>query len=547
MEPNCIGSRAATEKDAEFLTANRERPQHDIPLRSPQILQDFNVAVPYISLQQVAVDPDSAKLIPAEAARRFKVLPLDTVGDRLMLAMVDPADMGALEYVRVVTGKIIEPVRVNADELTWALNHHFLYDLHSSLELALQDPPPGRGASERGLLIQLDQPSTADPVVRLVDSVLIQAVHVGASDIHLEPQENNLRIRLRIDGDLTEVGQLPSQAASPVVSRIKILSGLDIAERRLPQDGRLAAAIDGRDISFRVSSIPSIYGEKLVLRVLDRRSLFSVEQLGLNAQNQAIFFGLLKRPHGLILITGPTGSGKTTTLYAILQHLNLPHRNIITLEDPVEYPLPGITQVQRNDRIGLTFASGLRSALRADPDIIMVGEVRDVETAGLVVQAALTGHLVLATLHTTSAAGTVTRLLDMGIEPFLLSSALIGVVSQRLVRLLCPYCREAYILPGTAAQKMGLTAEPSHFYYRSRGCHLCRHTGYRGRIALQEVLAVDRRLEGLIAQGAVEREIEAAARNAGMITLKEDGLDKAGQGLTTVEEVLRSVSLGFDC
>jgi type IV pilus assembly protein PilB len=378
--------------------------------------------------------------------------------------------------------------------------------------------------------------------LKLVDSLLIQAVLTGASDIHLEPQENNLRIRLRIDGDLSEIAFLPQQAALTIVSRLKILCGLDISEKRLPQDGRLTATIDNRKVSFRASTIPSIYGEKMVLRVLDqKRSLLSVDKLGLNGSSRRSFDRLLQSPHGLILVTGPTGSGKTSTLYAIMDQLNSPTKNIMTLEDPVEYSLPGIIQTQIDTRAGLTFASGLPSVLRSDPNIIMVGEIRDAETAHLAVQAALTGHLVLTTLHTTSAVGTVTRLTDLGIDPFSLASSLIGVVSQRLVRLLCPACREAYILQGAAAQKLGLTMEPSQFFYRNTGCHQCRRTGYRGRLAIQEVLEIDSEIKNRIEQGAVEQETAAAARNAGMMTLKEDGFDKARQGLTTIEEVLRTV------
>lgn len=499
--------------------------------------------VPSISLDQVTIDPQTVQLIPIEKAIQYRMLPLNRVGNRLQLAMADPEDLLAVENAALITGMKIEPVAVERHELDAALRYYSQLTMSAALDRNLQTGQ--RTYTPVSVREESVDPDLADdPVVRLVHSFLNQAVVSGASDIHLEPQDTKLRVRMRIDGRLAETALLPLQAAPAIGSCIKVLSGLDISEKRLPQDGRLTSVIDDRRVSFRVSTIPSIHGEKLVLRVLDQsRGLLSLERLGLYGPNRQIFDRLLLRPHGLVLVVGPTGSGKTSTLYAMLQHLNSPERNIITLEDPVEYSLPGITQAQINNRAGFTFVSGLRSLLRSDPDIIMVGEIRDTETARLAVHAALTGHLVLTTLHTTSAAGTVIRLLDMGIEPFLLGAALTGVISQRLVRTLCPDCREAYRLTGTARQVLGLTGEPGHFFYRSTGCHQCRGTGYQGRMAIQEVMEVDSLLRSLITQGVAEKELEAAALGNGMVSLMEDGLDKARRGLTSIEELMRTLSL----
>ena len=545
MGPKSAGSKSKTGIITELIAASPESASPEYLSSLPQKTREIKPAVPNISLDQVTIDPKTAKLIPIEKARKYRVLPLGNSGDRLQLAMVNPYDLRALEDVALITGMKVDPVIIDERTLDEALHCYSLLASDTSLEQDIRILQRGMETAVSSTPGDYEAPDLTDePVVKLVHSFLTRAVLTGASDIHIEPQDTNLRIRMRIDGDLSETALLPLQAASAIGSRIKILSGLDISEKRLPQDGRLTTAIDDRQVSFRVSTLPSIHGEKLVLRVLDQsRSLFSIDHLGLHGSNRLNFDRIMQHPHGLVLATGPTGSGKSSTLYAMLDHLNSPGRNIITLEDPVEYSLPGITQAQINNRVGFTFAAGLRSVLRADPDIIMVGEIRDTETAGLAVHAALTGHLVLTSLHTTSAVGTVTRLLDMGIEPFLLGSALIGVVSQRLVRSLCPHCQEAYVLSGTALQNLGLTGEPGHFFYRSTGCHLCRGTGYRGRLAIQEVMEVDSTIRNLIVQGAAEPEIEMTAINGGMVHLMEDGLGKAGRGLTTIEEVLKTLCL----
>lgn len=383
-------------------------------------------------------------------------------------------------------------------------------------------------------------------VVKMVNSICSQAVQERASDIHIEPREEGVVIRFRIDGSLFDIARLPRRLGPAIVSRIKIMSNLDIAEKRLPQDGRIRTRVERRDIDIRVSTLPTIWGEKVVLRILDQtQGILDVEELKLEENNRAALLSLLAHPHGIILVTGPTGSGKTTTLYAMLSHLNSSCRNIVTLEDPVEYSLAGINQVQVKPRIGLTFATGLRAVLRQDPNVIMVGEIRDIETARLATQAAMTGHLVLSTLHTNTAVGSLARMVDMGVEPYLICSALRGVVAQRLVRMVCPHCIEAYTLDDGIAARLGITASENRVFYRGRGCDICRMTGYRGRIALQEILVINKQLQKLILeQTASEHELQEVAKNNGMVTLRMDGVNKARRGLTSLEEVAKVVFLG---
>jgi type II secretory ATPase GspE/PulE/Tfp pilus assembly ATPase PilB-like protein len=374
--------------------------------------------------------------------------------------------------------------------------------------------------------------------------MLVQAVRQGASDIHVEPMENHLRIRYRIDGTLYNVMTAPKHVQAATTSRIKIMGNMNIAERRLPQDGRIELRVDNREIDLRVSSIPTTYGEKVVMRILDKRAaLVGIDRLGLIGTDQHRFESLVTKPYGIILITGPTGSGKTTSLYAILNRLNKTDVNIITIEDPVEYQLGGIAQVQINPKAGLTFANGLRSFLRQDPDIIMVGEVRDEETARIAIHAALTGHLVLSTLHTNDAPGAVTRLVDMGIEPFLVSSSVIGVVAQRLVRVLCPKCREPYTPPPEVVARYGLAAPdaPPLTVYRAKGCEVCNNIGYKGRIGLFEIMLMDDDLRALVVKNAAADQIKRAGIAAGMRTLQQDGAVKVVNGTTSLEEMLRVV------
>jgi type IV pilus assembly protein PilB len=392
-------------------------------------------------------------------------------------------------------------------------------------------------------LSKLDQDA---PIVLLVNSILTQAVEEGCSDIHIEPQQQDIRLRFRLDGELYEAARLPLSLLAPMVSRIKIMAGMDISEKRLPQDGRFRATIEEREVDFRASTLPTAWGEKLVLRILDRaNALTQIMQLGFSCNNQEKLLALAHRSQGMVLVTGPSGSGKTTTLYSILTQINSIEKNIITLEDPVEYTLPGVNQVQINPKAGLTFASGLRSILRQDPDVIMVGEIRDRETAHLAVQAALTGHLVFSTLHTNSAAGSIARLRDMGIEDFLLASSLAGVVSQRLVRKLCCYCRQEYSIEEQLAEKLGLPLDKGRVFFRSKGCQACRNTGYRGRIALQEIMLLGPEIRDLFNRGeSSEDRLEKVAIENGMISIMLDAINKAREGQSSLEEVMKAIFMG---
>jgi len=488
--------------------------------------------------------------IPPRLLQRHKVFPLRCEGDRLLLAMLDPLDVWAIEDVRLAAGREVSPVAVSEAELEVLERQLRSIGVSHSLGSIVESLPAGEGEGlEEVPLERLRQMGEEAPIVRLVHEIISQAIALHASDIHIEPQEKEVAVRYRIDGVLFNIASFSRALQAAVISRIKIMADLDIAERRLPQDGRMRLMAEGRKVDFRVATMPTIFGEKAALRILDRdRALLDIERLDFQGNNREFFEKIIRQPHGILLITGPTGSGKTTTLYAILSSIATQNKNVITLEDPVEYVLPGTNQVQINPRAGFTFASGLRSVLRQDPDIIMVGEIRDQETARLAIHAALTGHLVLSTLHTNSAAGALSRLMDMGIEPFLISAALAGVVAQRLVRRVCRRCAEPYPFSAVAdmlkkrrvlEDRVGQEA----VFLQPRGCSFCRGTGYQGRIALQEVLAVTPAIKEMITARAAESEIEQAAVQSGMRTLWEDGVMKAAAGLTSLEEVMRTVYL----
>ncbi|HBT46826.1 MAG TPA: type II secretion system protein GspE [Peptococcaceae bacterium] len=511
---------------------------------------EFQLGIPKVVLQDYNLDPEVVRLVPEALARRHLAIPIRRDGNRLLVAMADPLNLTALDDLRLATGLEIMPAIASEREIEAALSRFWqgagvtqaLAEVEEMAATAAALPP--RDAFD------LDEVNRAGmdnaPAVRLVNRIILQAVHSRASDIHIEPQEKDIRVRFRVDGLLRDVLHLPTGILNTLVSRIKIMGGMDIAERRLPQDGRFQVTVERRSIDLRVSTMPTVYGEKVVLRILDKSTmLLPLDGLGFLPASRQIYETLIRSAYGMILITGPTGSGKTTTLYATLNALSSPEKNIITIEDPVEYLLPGINQVRVNPKAGLDFASGLRAILRQDPDIIMVGEIRDRETADIAVRAATTGHLVFSTLHTNDAAGAVTRLLDMGVEPFLVNSSLIGVVAQRLARLICHNCRETY-QPGPEdpaytfiQDRQGLT------FYRGRGCPQCNYTGYRGRTAIQEVLVMTEDIRALVAEKAPSHEIKKAAVAAGMVTLREDGLEKASQGLTTIEEVMRVTLGGF--
>ncbi|RKY01356.1 type II secretion system protein GspE [Candidatus Poribacteria bacterium] len=466
-------------------------------------------------------DREALKLIPKRFALENKVVPISVRGGVLTVAMADPDDLQLVSSIESMTNLFVEPVRADEEEIIRAIEEGY------------------EEASARG-----DEEVTVDTsVVALVDSLIARGIRNRATDIHIEPEREQVRTRYRIDGLLQLGPVLPKEILPGLVTRIKIMANMNISERRLPQDGGFSFSYEGREVDIRVSTLPTIHGEKVVMRILDKERIkFGLEYLGFSQENLITMRRLINRTSGIILVTGPTGSGKTTTLYSALSELNTIEKNIITLEDPVEYELPSINQTQINPKAGLTFASGLRSILRQDPDIIMVGEIRDSETLEVAIRAALTGHLVLSTLHANSAAGAIPRLLNMGAEPFLLASSLIGVIAQRLVRVICEECKEEDRPRPELLRLLGLDEDEGPFY-RGRGCESCNNTGYKGRTGIFEILVNSKEISELIMRKADSEEIEEAARRAGMRTMIEDGLQKAKAGITTLEEIVRVVSL----
>lgn len=493
---------------------------------------EFQLGIPHVSLFKYQIDPAITQIIPESMAKRYQVLPFQKEGGKLMVAMADPLDYFAIEDLRMSTGFRIEPAISTRDELQRAIARH--YGMRDSMNQMLVELPSQEEIEETEIT---DEDS---PIVRLVNQMIQQAVSLRASDIHVDPGENNVAIRYRIDGTLRTERHLPKQMQGFITARLKIMARLNIAERRLPQDGRIKMQFDYRMVDIRVSSLPTMHGEKLVLRLLDLSSgIKTIDSLGFSDGNATAFRDMIDRPYGILLITGPTGSGKTTTLYAALNQLNEETANIITVEDPVEYQLEGVNQVQVNPSIGLTFAAGLRSILRQDPNIVMVGEIRDSETAEIAVRASLTGHLVLSTLHTNDAVSTVLRLRDMGVEPYLIASSLLGVVAQRLVRRICPDCRESYIPSDQEKIVLRRHGLPADMLQRGKGCGNCSNSGYRGRVAIHEVLSIEPGIRKLISEGGSIDELRAAAEEGGMIRLMDDGLQKVSRGITTLQEVMR--------
>ncbi|CAI6040953.1 GspE/PulE family protein [Cohnella sp. JJ-181] len=494
---------------------------------------EFQLGIPHVSLFKYQIEPSITQIIPEALARRYQAIPIHKEGGKLLVAMADPLDYFAIEELRMSTGFRIEPAITSRDELNRAIARH--YGLQDSMSQILGELPTTQEEIRETEITNEDS-----PVVRLVNQMIQQAMQLRVSDIHVDPGEAGVSIRYRLDGVLRTERMIPKQMQGFITARLKIMAKLNIAERRLPQDGRMKMAFDNRTIDIRVSSLPTIHGEKIVLRLLDLSTgVKAIDLLGFGKHNLHIFREMIERPYGILLITGPTGSGKTTTLYSALNHLNQESANIITVEDPVEYQLEGINQVHVNPTIGLTFAAGLRSILRQDPNIVMVGEIRDTETAEIAIRASLTGHLVLSTLHTNDAISTVTRLRDMGVEPYLVASSLIGVVAQRLVRRICPECKsaqepteqEAMLLKGR-----GLSADK---LYVGKGCGNCNKTGYRGRVAIHEVLIMNDGLRRMVTENATVEELRAAAAEQGMIGLMDDGFAKVLGGITTLQEVIR--------
>jgi type IV pilus assembly protein PilB len=500
-------------------------------------------------LPEIAVDV--AALIPADFCRKKGIVPLALQGKTLRVALSDPTDYSTLQDIEFRTGKRIVATVARRSQIEKLVQQTYPEDSPSELAGLTEAENTGEVETIAETEIEVVDPSKLTketqlpPVVRLVNSILSGAAKAGASDIHMEPKESHLQVRYRVDGLLREVTKVSKNQSDAAISRMKIISGMDIADRRRPQDGRSRLRYEGKRIDLRVSTLPTQFGEKVVIRLLDsKRAQITMEQLGLSLENQRSFQTMLSRPQGMILVTGPTGSGKSSTLYTALNWVKSPTKNIITVEDPIEYQLDGINQVQINTRAGVTFAAGLRSILRQDPNIILVGEIRDQETAGIALEAAQTGHLLLSTLHTNDAPGTISRLLDLGIEPFLISSAVIGILAQRLVRTPCPSCRERRPPSADAIEKAGGSSRLPHDgeWVVGRGCDACQHSGSKGRLAIHELLVMNDEIRELVSQRASEHAIRKAARNAGMRTLLEDGIEKAAQGLTTLDDVVRVVA-----
>ena len=535
--------------------------------------------VPSIKLSKVEINPNVVKLVPASTAKKHFVIPTNRIGTKLTLAMVDPSNIPVIDEIKFITGFRVEPVVASETEIIDAIkkyyggggdlaglgsktidasDYNFEEDMAAVANegVALDDAVVNvddfdalvHGAVENVEVVEQqaaeDSEDIQGPIIKIVNGILIRAIKMGASDIHFEPYERTFRIRYRIDGVMMRAMSLPMQIKNALVSRLKIMSKLDIAERRLPQDGRIKLRLSkGKEMDFRVSTLPTLYGEKVVLRLLDKSSLqLDMTKLGFEESSLADLHAAIHRPVGMILVTGPTGSGKTTTLYSALSELNKETENIMTAEDPVEYNFMGINQVQMHEEIGLTFASSLRSFLRQDPDIIMVGEIRDFETAQIAIQAALTGHLVLSTVHTNDAPGTVSRLIDMGIEPFLISSAVILILAQRLIRKVCSECKEPTQVHPQLLIDLGVPPDEVKSFptFKGKGCPICSNTGYKGRLGLYEVMPMKEEIKELILARSSTNEIKKEAIRLGMKTLRQSGIHKIKTGMTTIEEVLRA-------
>lgn len=497
---------------------------------------EFQLGIPHLELDQYFIDPEIPMLISDSLAKRHQILPIKRKGNTLTLAMSDPLNLYAIEDVEIATGLAVEPVIVTRKDLQEALDQYYG---SADVDKAIEDFKDEFSTEE---LQELDDEALADinnaPVVRLIDSIISQAVKSKASDIHIEPFDSYLRVRFRIDGDLKEIMRPSKSAHSAIVTRIKIMGKMDISERRKPQDGRVEREINNRDVDMRISILPTVFGEKVVIRLLDRSSfMMSKEDLGFTQNNLALFSDIVKSPNGIILLTGPTGSGKSTTLYSVLNDLNREDKNIVTVEDPVEYSLDGVTQVQVNPKANLTFASGLRSILRQDPDIIMIGEIRDVETVNIAIRAAITGHLVLSTLHTNDTASTISRLLNMEVDRYLIASSVVGIVAQRLVKKICPYCKEE--TPVNAIDAELLNVEPNTSIYKGKGCKKCDQSGTLGRTAVHEVMPITRDIRDIINNKGSIDQIKDKAVSAGMTTLYDTCRTLVLDGKIPVSEMMK--------
>lgn len=503
-------------------------------------IMEFQLGVPIVNLESVNLTGALSKYIPETLAKKHNYVPVKANDGKLYLAMNDPLDFIAIEDAKMVSKldvfPMIAPEQAIEDAINKIYGNEYAKDALKELaeDTSLQEAAMG--------LNHVNTNISNAPIVRLVNSIFEQAVKSKASDIHVEPSEKDVRVRMRIDGQLINVLKIPKNAQSAIITRIKIIGNMDIAEKRIPQDGRYKLMVSGREIDVRISSLPTVHGEKIVMRLLDKNNfMISKDKLGFSKKNIEKFNMLLKNPHGVILVTGPTGSGKSTTLYSMLAELNKSTENIITVEDPVEYTMEGINQVQVNQKAGLDFSAGLRSILRQDPDIIMVGEIRDQETVDIAIRAAITGHLVLSTIHTNDAPSTITRLVDMGVAPYMLAAALVGVLSQRLVKKICPHCKEEYKPTKFELKAAGLPASYSRTIYHGVGCSACNNSGYKGRRAVHEILVIDREIREMMSKGqSIEDIREYAFDTQNMRTIADECIDLMKQGVTSIQEVINT-------
>ncbi|MEK6759096.1 MAG: ATPase, T2SS/T4P/T4SS family [Deltaproteobacteria bacterium] len=508
----------------------------------------FQLNIPFVDISSATVDPEAVKLINERLANKYQLVPLYQERKSLKVAMTDPLNLGAIDDIRFSTGLDILPCVATISDVAGAISR--FYHLNEPIEDLIGDLKKDKHVevihevdSGRDLSEQVKK-SSAPPIIKMVDSIIIHGVDSRASDIHIEPQEKNVKLRIRIDGIMREAMQLPKWVQGPVVSRIKIMANMDIAERRVSQDGRIRVRLGDKSVDIRVSTLPTQYGETVVMRLLDpKASLLGLSNIGLSKEDYERIIDIIARPQGVVLVTGPTGCGKTSTLYAMLGHVKSDEINIITIEDPIEYELPGVNQVAVNDKTGLTFSYTLRSVLRQDPDVILVGEMRDTETAIIAHQASMTGHLVFSTLHTNDAVSSIIRLRNMGIPQYMIASALNGIVAQRLVRVICASCKVSYIPKAEDMRKAGVKWNDGMRLYKGSGCKACNGTGYSGRTGIYEIMTVNARLRGLIASEAQEMDILKAATEAGMLPLHMDGLRKVAAGITTLDELTRVIYL----
>lgn len=535
LEPAIVEARQLGKRLGDYLVEQRLVTAEDLAMAI-----SLQLNLPVIDLKRHTVQPQALQLVPEEYARQHELIPIDIAGDALVVVMADPGNIQVMEDLRARAKMAIQPAVGIPSDIREAINRNYRASGEIEAQVSQVAPPVTELTVQEALTPDI---VAQTPIVRTVDLLIAQAVRDRASDIHLEPQERHLRVRYRIDGMLHEVQTLPLSVHPQLVSRIKVLAGMNIAERRRPQDGQFSTQIEGKDVDFRVATSDSAHGEMMALRVLDKSlSLFALTDLGFLPEALERYSRMLPTPFGMILVGGPTGCGKTTTLYASVNQLDRRGRNIVTIEDPIEYQFEDINQIQVNPQADITFASGLRSIMRLDPDVILVGEVRDGETARMATQAALTGHLVLSSIHANDAVGVLFRLLDLGVEPFLISSGLVGVVSQRMVRRVCPHCRSLSEAPAEEQlayeEELG---ERRHEFYYGAGCNFCANTGYLGRTGVFEVVVLSEELRRLLLGGASSSELKAHAVNEGMITMRRDGMLKVQEDVTTPHEVIRAV------